>query len=70
MMKVFCAFMFEPFGEEQLVGIAKTQKGALAILKREFPNMRGKLEKGNLTSDNPYADGTYLLDVREMEVEE
>ncbi len=66
-MKVHCAFMFKPFEKEQLVGIAKTQKGALAILKREFPYMRGKIENGNLTSD---ANNTYLLDVREMEVEE
>lgn len=63
-MKVYCALKYKPFGKEQLVGIAKTQKGALAILKREFPHMRGKLE---LTSD---ANDTYLLDVREMEVEE
>lgn len=66
-MKVYCAFKFKPFKEEQLVGIAKTQKGALAILRREFPYMRGKVENGNLTSD---ANNTYLLDVREIEVEE
>ena len=30
-MKVYCAFKFKPFGKEELVGIAKTQKGALAI---------------------------------------
>ena len=67
MMKVHCAFKYKPFEEEQLVGIAKTQKGALEILKREFPYMRGKIENGNLTSD---ANNTYLLDVRELEVEE
>lgn len=66
-MKVYCAFKFKPFEKEQLVGIAKTQKGALAILKREFPYMRGKIENVNLVSD---ANHTYLLDVREMEVEE
>lgn len=66
-MKVYCAFKFNPFENEQLVGIAKTQKGALAILKREFPYMRGKIENGNLTSDR---DNTYLLNVQEMEVEE
>lgn len=67
MMKVYCAFKFKPFEKEQLVGIGKTQKGALAILKREFPYMRGKIENGTLTSD---ANNTYLLDVREIEVEE
>lgn len=67
MMKVYCAFKFKPFGREQLVGIAKTQKGALAILRREFPYMRGKIENKNLSSD---ANNTYLLDVWEMEVEE
>ena len=66
-MKVYCAFKFKPFGEEQLVGIAKTQKGALAILKREFPHMRGKIENGNLTSD---ANNTYLLRVQDVMVEE
>lgn len=66
-MKVYCAFKFKPFEKEQLVGVAKTQKGALAILKREFSYMRGNIEKGNLTSD---ANNTYLLDVRELEVEE
>lgn len=66
-MKVYCAFKFKPFNEQQLVGIAKTQKGALAILKRKFPYMRGKIENGNLTSD---INNTYLLDVREIEVEE
>lgn len=67
MMKVYCVFKFKPFEDERLVGIAKSQKGALAILKREFPYMRGKIENGNLTSD---ANNTYLLDVREIEVEE
>lgn len=65
-MKVYCAFKFKPLGKEELVGIAKTQKGALAILKREFPHMRGKIENKNLTSD---ANNTYLLDVWEIEVE-
>ena len=67
MMKVYCAFKFSPFKSGQLVGIAKTQKGALEILRREVPHMRGKIENKNLTSD---ANNTYLLDVREMEVEE
>ena len=67
MMKVYCAFKFKPLEKEQLIGIAKTQKGALKILKREFPYMRGKIENRNLTSDT---NNTYLLDVREMEVEE
>ena len=67
MMKVYCTFEFKPFEKEQLVGIAKTQKGALAILKRKFPYMRGNIENGNLTSD---ANNTYLLDVREIDVEE
>ena len=65
-MKVYCAFKFKPLGDELLVGIAKTQKGALAILRREFPHMRGKIENGNLASD---VNNTYLLDVREIEVE-
>ncbi len=65
-MKVFVAIKFKPFEEEQLVGIAKTQKGALAILKRKFPYMRGKIETKNLTSDK---NNTYLLDVKEVEVE-
>ena len=67
MMKVYCAFKFRPFEKEELVGIAKTQKGALAILKREFPHMRGKIENGNLTSG---VNNAYLLNIREMEVEE
>lgn len=66
-MKVYCAFKFKPFEKEQLVGIAKTQKGALAILKREFPYMRGNIEKRTLTSD---ANNTYLLNVEEVNVEE
>lgn len=66
-MKVYCAFKFKPFGKEELVGIAKTEKGALAILKREFPYMRGKIEKRDLRSD---ANNTYLLDVREVKVED
>lgn len=66
-MKVYCAFKFKPFEKEELVGIAKTQKGALAILKREFPYMRGKIENEDLRSD---AHATYLLSVREVEVEE
>lgn len=66
-MKVYCALKYKPFGEEQLVGIAKTQKGALAILKREFPYMRGQIENGSLTSD---ANNTYCLEVREVMVEE
>lgn len=67
MLKVYCAFKFKSFEKEQLIGVSKTQKGALAILKRDFPNMRGKIENRNLTSD---ANNTYLLDVREIEVEE
>ena len=66
-MKVYCALKFKPFAKEELVGIAKTQKGALKILKREFPYMRGTIESRNLTSDK---DNTYLLAVKEVEVEE
>ena len=66
-MKVYCAFKFVPFGNEELVGIAKTKKKALAILKREFPYMRGTVEEDNLSSDK---NATYLLSIREEDVEE
>ncbi len=66
-MKVFVALKFKPFGAEEFVGIGKTEKKALDILKREFPYMRGDLQHRGLQSDK---DGTYLLDVRAMEVEE
>ena len=66
-MKVYCAFKFKPFDKEELVGIAKTEEKALAILKREFPFMRGTIENENLSSDK---NNTYLLAVRETEVEE
>lgn len=66
-MKVYCAFKFKPMGDMILVGIGKTQKKALAILKREFPYMRGTIELDNLSSDK---DNTFLLKIYEMEVEE
>jgi len=66
-MKVYRVFKFNPFGKEELVGIAKTEKGALAILKREFPYMRGKIENKDLRSD---AQATYCRDVREVKVED
>lgn len=66
-MKVYCAFKFKPMGDMILVGIGKTQKKALAILKREFPYMRGTIESDNLSSDK---DNTFLLKIYEMEVEE
>ena len=66
-MTVYCAFKFEPMKAEELVGIASTQKGALTMLKKKFPYMRGTVENGNLSSDK---NNTYLLIVKEMEVEE
>ena len=66
-MKVYGAFKFVPLGAEELVGLAKTPKKAMQILKREFPFMRGTIEARNLSSDK---DNTFLLDVRELEVEE
>ncbi len=66
-MKVYCAFKFKPMEDMILVGIGKTQKKALAILKREFPYMRGTIELDNLSSDK---DNTFLLKIYEMEVEE
>lgn len=66
-MKVYCAFKFIPYCSDELVGIAKTEKKALAILKREFPFMRGTIERGDLSSDK---DNTYLLRVEEYTVEE
>ena len=67
MMKVYCAFKFKPFERQELIGIAKTQEGALKILKRKFPYMRGTIEAENLTSDK---NNTYLLEIRGIEVEE
>lgn len=66
-MKVYCAFKFKPFAADELVGVAKTEKKALAILKREFPFMRGTIERGDLSSDK---DDTYLLRIEEYTVEE
>lgn len=66
-MKVYCAFKFRPFEPNELVGIAKTEKKALEILKREFPYMRGSIERHNLVSDK---NETYLLQIIPMEVEE
>lgn len=63
-MKVFIAVKFKPFGAEEIVGVGKSEKSALAILKREFPYMRGKGD--SMTSDK---DNTYLLAIREVEVE-
>ena len=51
-MKVYAAVKYKPFEEEQLVGIAKTKKGVMKILRREFPYMRGSLAENNLVSDN------------------
>lgn len=66
-MKVYGAFKFKPFGKEELVGLAKTQKKAMSLLRREFPYMRGKLEDKTLISD---INNTYLLTIKELEVEE
>ncbi len=64
-MKVFIAVKFKPFGTEELVGVGKSKKSALAILKREFPYMR---ETGNsMVSD---MNATYLLAIKEVQVEE
>ena len=65
-MKVYCAYKIIPFEGDELVGIAKTQKGALAILKREFPDMKG-IGSENLISD---ADDTYFLTIEEANLEE
>lgn len=64
-MKVFVAVKFKPFGAEEFVGVGKSEKSALAILKREFPYMRGT---GNSMSSDK--NNTYLLAVKEVEVEE
>lgn len=64
-MEVFVAVKFMPFEEESIVGIAKTQKGALRILRNKFPHMRGTLEDKNLMSGKNLG---YLLDVRKYEV--
>jgi len=66
-MEIYGAFKFKPFGKEELVGLAKTQKKAISLLRREFPNMRGKLEDRTLTSD---INNTYLLTIKGLEVEE
>lgn len=63
-MKVYIAVKFKPFGAEEIVGVGKSEKTALAILKREFPYMRGTGE--SMTSDK---NNTYLLAIREVEVE-
>ena len=62
-MKVFVAVKFKPFGAEELVGIGKSEKSAMKILKREFPYMREK----SMSSDK---DNTYLLAIKSVEVEE
>ncbi len=64
---VFVATKFVPFGTEQIVGIASSKEGALKILKREFPYMRGSIERNDLASDKCK---TFLLAVRPYEVEE
>lgn len=64
-MKVYVALKYKPFGEEEFVGIGKTKKKALGILKREFPYMRNMND--SLVSDKSCE---YLLEVREVEVEE
>lgn len=64
-MKVFVALKFKPFGAEEFVGVGKSEKSALAILKREFPCMRGT--GNNMSSDK---NNTYLLAIREINVEE
>lgn len=64
-MKVFVAVKFKPFGAEELVGIGKSEKSALAILKREFPYMRGT--ENSMSSDK---NNTYLLAIKAVEVEE
>ena len=63
-MKVYIAVKFKPFGTEEIVGVGKSEKTALAILKREFPYMRGTGD--SMTSDK---NNTYLLAIREVEVE-
>lgn len=63
-MKVYIAVKFAPFGMEEIVGVGKSEKSALAILKREFPYMRGTGD--SMSSDK---NNTYLLAIREVEVE-
>lgn len=63
-MKVYIAVKFKPYGKEEIVGVGKSEKSALAILKREFPYMRGT---GNSMSSDK--NNTYLLAIREIEVE-
>lgn len=64
-MKVFIAVKFKPFEAEKIVGVGKSEKSALAILRREFPYMRGI---GNSMSSDK--NNTYLLAIRAVEVEE
>lgn len=64
-MKVFVALKFKPFGAEEFVGVGKSEKAALAILKREFPYMRGTGD--SMSSDK---NNTYLLAIRAVDVEE
>lgn len=66
-MKVYAAVKYKPFEEEQLVGIAKTKKGAMKILRREFPYMRGSLGKNNLVSDS---EMSFLLGIKEFQLED
>ena len=64
-MKVYVAVKFKPFGAEEFVGVGKSEKSALAILKREFPYMRGAGD--SMVSDK---NNTYLLAIRPVDVEE
>ncbi len=63
-MKVYIAVKFKPFGAGEIVGVGKSEKSALKILKREFPYMRGTGD--SMSSDK---NNTYLLAIREVEVE-
>jgi len=64
-MKVFVAVKFKPFGIEEFVGVTKSHKKAMELLKKEFPYMREK--NGDLISDS---SATYLLNINEYEMEE
>jgi len=66
-MKVYLAMYALPLTYMRVLGVAKTKKGALKILKRNFPHMRGNIDDGNLVSD---ASAKYILNIIEMEVEE
>lgn len=64
-MKVFVAVKFKPFGAEEIVGIAKSHKKAMGLLKKEFHYMREN--NGDLISD---PNATYLLSINEYEMED